>query len=440
MYKTVEKKLRACAKKNKITADGEKIQETIQAVDKILYENGLCEAKEESAGGGERPAGQKQAESENMSFWAGLVQKYGKRRIVFVADAVCLSLLVIVVCAVYRKLQNGGGEKNAQIAAATQAPENKERQTEAPKTKEQRTEAPKETQPAPTTQEDKKPSEAPVSDLPATEAAPVAEPQSGNTVLAEGNQNDGSMDIETNDTAVTVANDLFAYSVLIDGKEYGSAGVTLGNGLLGSAIGEIEMTIKEWDENAQALLERSVICDIHEITGLDSECAVTVTPREGKYAASNQVFIRSDYQPETWGEFKRVCNFNNLVTINQKSGIDILNAQGLVVADCPAENFESVWQQLQAIPDESAVVTDERFLFMDYSNGVTEELTIGVDEPLLGVENHAVNIYDTGYLFTNILGGHLYYIGTDAADEMIRFVKERSIVYDEPIQQEAYEY
>lgn len=439
MYKTVEKELKAYAKKRRIVADGEKIRETIQAVDQILYANGLCEANDESTEGGKRLAGQKQAELEKMPVWTGFVQRYGKRRVMFVADAVCICLLAIAVCAVYVNLQNGSGEENVQIAETTQTPEEKERQSAMPEEKEQQSVAPKETQTAPARQEDGNPSAAPVSDVPATETAPAAEPQAEDTVLAEGNNDNKSTDAVTSDASVTVADDAFDYSVLIDGNEYGSAGVVLGSGLLGNTIGELPVMIKEWDEGTQALWERSVICDIYEIAGIDPVCAVAVRPREGKYAASNQVFIRYEFQPETWGEFKRVCNFDNLVTINPKSEICIQNASGLVFSSYQ-DSLELVWQQLQTISNESMVVTDEMFLLMnEYMDGVTESLSIGVDAPVLGVENHTITIYDTGYLFTNILGGHVYYIGTDAANEMIRFVKERAYIYDEPILEKAYE-
>lgn len=439
MYKTVEKELRAYAKKRRIAADGEKIRETIQAVDKILYANGLCESDSKSTEEKKRLAGQKREEAEKMPVWAALVQKYGKRRVMFVADAVCICLLTIAVCAVYVKLQNGGGEEHVQIAKSTQTPEDKERKSAAPEEKEQQSAAPKETQPAPARQEDGNPSAAPASDAPATEAAPAVLPQAEDTVLAEGNSDNNSTNAVTSDASVTVADDAFEYNILIDGNEYGSAGVVLGNGLLGNTIGELPMTIKEWDEGTQVLGERSVICDIYEIAGIDPVCAVAVRPREGKYAASNQVFVRYEIQPETWGEFKRVCNFDNLVTINPKSDICIQNASGLVLASYQ-DSKELVWQQLQTLSDESTLVTDEMFLLMnEYMNGVTESLSIGMDAPVLGVENHTITIYDTGYLFTNILGGHVYYIGTDAANEMICFVKERAYIYDEPIPEKAHE-
>lgn len=199
------------------------------------------------------------------------------------------------------------------------------------------------------------------------------------------------------------------FSVDINGVEYigrkRELPVSYVGDMLGTykALGYDDTSDKEYHKNF----------DVYKIKGVSPERLVTVKMEEKYY-----VFMSDEYAlPETWGE-----------VLSEYSLLDNIHLDSFSVKE---DGKNTVYRMLD---DDgyiknvlSTLANAERTDGADFHENNKNYLSFTITSEPLGVYKNALYITENGYLWTNIFNGeYLYYIGTDATDDIIKYAKENS--------------
>lgn len=218
-----------------------------------------------------------------------------------------------------------------------------------------------------------------------------------------------------------------------DGKSYGIRGTVIG--YLGEWLASGEAFGTEWGENIQ---RHYVPCEIYSLTFSPDHSVVAV-----QFEGSREVYRfereRKYDPPKTLGEFMETRKLSEVLPLTTlyyerwEGGSSKSDKFAL-----SAEHSDEVWAILEKYGDAPFTEnsSEEGFNIHHYDK---ERIGFSATSEVLGIRNLSFAVNDNGYIITNIEQyGYNYFIGVDAAREVIDYVKahmteplpdEKSTVY-----------
>lgn len=164
---------------------------------------------------------------------------------------------------------------------------------------------------------------------------------------------------------------------------------------IGDELGQTMVQVKDEKRN----------CKIYQISNISKSYAVILEYDNNDY----YICANFEYEPENYGEWIEALHLNDNLTINN---IEFHNEITGNVTDLEKNVQNNFRQSLLELPPE---IQSYKLL-----NPVSELeksddwISISADVDILGVKNHSISIYSTGYLVTNITyGEQSFYIGEE---------------------------
>ena len=201
------------------------------------------------------------------------------------------------------------------------------------------------------------------------------------------------------------------YSELkIDGVTYLGRGRPVSENLLGVFIGTY--TVTGYDETTEE--EHAEDFEVYQLKNADRSQFAAVK-MDGTY----YVFKNAQYDPpRTLGELFDLVDIPKVVELNRFSE----NGDGPSRDHFMLTNAEYVWDVLSSCR-EAVFVEDQMWHVAD-----REYLSFSITSETLGVYKNAMYVTADGYLWTNMFDWqYLFYIGEEAAGDIIKYVKENSV-------------
>jgi hypothetical protein len=203
-----------------------------------------------------------------------------------------------------------------------------------------------------------------------------------------------------------------------DGKSYGSRGTV--TGYLGEWLASGEAFGTEWGENIQ---RHYIPCEIYALTFSPDHSVVAV-----QFEGSSEIYRfereREYDPPKTLGEFMETRKLSQVLPLTtlyyerREGGSSVSDKMAL-----SAEHSDGVWAILAKYGDASFIEPSfkESFEINHYDK---ERIGFSATSEVLGIHNKSFAVNDNGYIITNIEQyGYNYFIGVDAAREVIDYVK-----------------
>lgn len=161
--------------------------------------------------------------------------------------------------------------------------------------------------------------------------------------------------------------------------------------------------------------------ELFSIKSISKECAIAV-----RFEGDNDyyVYIQLYYKPLTLGDFVKDVNLKETASFG-KAYYEYYDKDKKEYIDIEFDNIDN-----KMILDRLFSNLNLETLYDDSMNPFkynSKEFKIGISSsiPLLGEKNKSVELTDTGYLTTNILGlGKTFYIGEDKVEEFLDYIKE----------------
>lgn len=167
----------------------------------------------------------------------------------------------------------------------------------------------------------------------------------------------------------------------------------------------------------------SINATLYKVANFSEKCVIAVQ-FEGNL--EYYAYINPYYRPATLGEFMEDLNLKDIVsfgTVYYSYGYTDSNGnkQYEKIEFYDVSN-EAIWQMLFNDFSLENIYHDSENYTSDY---LTQNISISVNIPLLGLQNISVSLTDKGYLLTNILEtGKGFYIGEDKVQEFIDYIIE----------------
>ena len=203
-----------------------------------------------------------------------------------------------------------------------------------------------------------------------------------------------------------------------DGKSYGTRGTV--TGYLGEWLASGEAFGTEWGENIQ---RHYISCEIYALTFSPDHSVVAV-----QFEGSSEIYRfecnREYAPPKTLGEFMETRKLSEVLPLTSlyherwEGGSSKYDKFAL-----SAEHSDEVWAILGKYGDAPFTENsfEESFNIHHYDK---ERIGFSATSEVLGIRNKSFAINDNGYIITNIEQyGYNYFIGVDAAREVIDYVK-----------------
>ena len=204
----------------------------------------------------------------------------------------------------------------------------------------------------------------------------------------------------------------------LDGKTYRMRGTV--TNYLGEWLAGGEAYGFAWDQNNA---RHAVPCEIYSLTFSPDHSVVAV-----QFEGSSEIYRfeceREFDPPKTLGEFMETRKLSEVLPLTtlyyerREGGSSVSDRMAL-----SAGHSDEVWAILEKYGDASFINPsfEESFSIQHYDR---ERIGFSATSEVLGIRNLSFAINDNGYLITNIEHyGYYYHIGTDAAREIIDYVK-----------------
>lgn len=155
-------------------------------------------------------------------------------------------------------------------------------------------------------------------------------------------------------------------------------------------------------------------CDVTNLIGISTECAVSIKLHNGYY-----VYVNTSYEPSTLGDFVTDMDLRNTVTFDK------------IYYNYFDENMNYISETYSGI--DATIVWD--MLLFDYSlqticgtdydsRRFINDMGISTNVDVIGAKNISIGVTSDGYVTTNILAtGKAYYIGVEKVDAFIEYVR-----------------
>ena len=202
-----------------------------------------------------------------------------------------------------------------------------------------------------------------------------------------------------------------------DGKTYRMSGAV--TNYLGEWLADGEAYGFAWDQNNA---RHAIPCAIYSLTFAPDHSVVAV-----QFEGSREIYRfereREFDPPKTLGEFMETRKLSEVLPLTAlyyecRDGNSSSDRLAL-----SAEHSDGVWAILEKYGDASFINPsfEESFSIQHYDR---ERIGFSATSEVLGIRNLSFAINDNGYLITNIEHyGYYYHIGTEAAREIIDYVK-----------------
>ena len=179
-------------------------------------------------------------------------------------------------------------------------------------------------------------------------------------------------------------------------------------------IGELIGTCKVYEEDVE----------VYSIKGIQKEALVAVELDGDFYVYANE----NIQKPQTFGEFLEIYSLQEYIEFNKFSVCEGYEEKGIYKID----DDLPIWEILLECEAVELEDTDE-FL----AEGSDNYLSFSITSEALGAYKQVIAISEEGYLDTNVLEvGCTYYIGEEAALNIIQYAKENSVETEyEPYEQ-----
>ena len=203
-----------------------------------------------------------------------------------------------------------------------------------------------------------------------------------------------------------------------DGKSYGTRGTV--TGYLGEWLASGEAFGTEWGENIQ---RHYIPCEIYALT-FSPDHSVVAVQFEGSQEFYRFECNREYDPPKTLGEFMETRKLSQVLPLTTpyyerwEGGSSVSDKMAL-----SAEHSDGVWAILAKYGNASFIEPSfkESFEINHYDK---ERIGFSATSEVLGIHNKSFAVNDNGYIITNIEQyGYHYFIGVDAAREVIDYVK-----------------
>lgn len=213
---------------------------------------------------------------------------------------------------------------------------------------------------------------------------------------------------------MTVSQQYFTFA--FDSASYSTRNTEIQPENVGAALGTAEaMGI---DHYADTVHTTNVT--VYEINNISAKCAAAVQ-FEGR--TDYFVYVNSDYQPATLGDFIEDLNLKETLSF----GAAYYNlGKGDSFATVEFEDLEdqTVWEMLLSDTSLEAVADNGNIW-------LGEKMSVSVDIPLLGYENIGLWVTEDGYLVTNILDtAKIFDLGSEKTEQFVNYVLENCTGYE----------
>jgi len=197
--------------------------------------------------------------------------------------------------------------------------------------------------------------------------------------------------------------------IVFNGTEYRTRSQTIGKEYLGESLGSCKAngfdtyTDKSYSEEFE----------VRAIKGIDSNHLVAVN-MDGEFIT----FLLDDNPfPATFGEFINTYTLNETLPFNRYSEQEGNKNKGYYLVN----DDDYVWQILSECTDAPWVADDH------WSRSDRNYISFTATSEALGVYKKVFYVTEDGYVRTNIMEyGYTYEIGSEAAEKIIRYVRENS--------------
>ena len=204
-----------------------------------------------------------------------------------------------------------------------------------------------------------------------------------------------------------------------DGRSYGTRGTV--NGYLGEWLASGEAFGTEWGAN----IERHYIpCEIYALTFSPDHSSVAV-----QFEGSSEIYrfeCEREYDPpKTLGEFMEARKLPEVLPLtylyhDQRASESIFPDEYSLSAD----HSRAVWDILAKYGDAPFIKPSSFEESCNIQHYEKERIGFAATSEVLGIRNLSFAVNDNGYIITNIEHyGYNYFIGVDAAREVIDYVK-----------------
>lgn len=196
-----------------------------------------------------------------------------------------------------------------------------------------------------------------------------------------------------------------------DGKTYSMMGTV--KNYLGEWLASGEAYGYAWDQDNARY---GIPCEIYSLTFSPDHRVVAV-----QFKGQSEIyrFERKDpYDPPaTFGELMNDYNLPEVLSLTTPchQPADSGWPSKYALSDADSDTIWDMLKKYQSAPFEANYV---------YRYNGQEDIRFSITSEVLGVQGHAFTINDDGYIFTDVTRyGYYYYIGVDAAREIIDYVK-----------------
>ncbi len=198
-----------------------------------------------------------------------------------------------------------------------------------------------------------------------------------------------------------------------------SRNTKLPNDKIGEKLEETLVTAHDPYENEY----HNINATIFKVIDFPEKCVIAV---QFEGTTEYYAYTNAYYRPETLGDFMKDLNLKEIVsfgTVYYEHGYtDNKGQKQYEQVEFYDVEDEKIWKMLFNDLTLENIYSDTEHYSNEY---LTEEISISVDIPLLGIENISLSLTDKGYMITNILEtGKGFYIGEEKVQEFIDYVIE----------------
>lgn len=199
-------------------------------------------------------------------------------------------------------------------------------------------------------------------------------------------------------------------SVMIDGREYVSTGISLDSTLIGETLGVYD--VEGYDSYTEKKYQ--IQAEVFENSGIATEHIVAVKLGENYYTFTNREYN----PPATFGEVLDEYNLENVLVFDRFRTYD-----GHTETGCfRLEDDGYIWKVLNDCRD-AAFIQDDT-----WNRSKREHISFTATSDSLGVYKRVFYVSADGYIHTNIFDyAYLFQIGKEAAEKIISYVSENGM-------------
>lgn len=169
-----------------------------------------------------------------------------------------------------------------------------------------------------------------------------------------------------------------------------------------------------YDEQGETSKTHQINAELYSIEGISADAALLVHFID---ADEYYVYKNENYNPATLGEFVEGLNLSENLEFDVGYGSHFDENNNYVSDKYSDGNTEALKNLLLSFSDAETV---ENFDEMTFET----EISFGITDKIIGVENYSMSITADGYLTTNLMDvGRAYYIGEYNVKQIIDYVK-----------------